>query len=208
MTSSVIDLTEINAVINDIEIFGLDDSLFLDAVKEICNSSNFLLIEEHIYSDTIKSVDKVNSLRLVGTPIYISLSQIKENLKSEFFQNILRIFLNSISKEGFDVVGATIKQLLPQIIGCIHYVAKEERCIYTTAIELYLRDNQKFYKPEEFYPKLLEYYCDNLIIKCSHRKKKKCSMSMQQLYSSLNSLEGKHILERDSETNEYKYIRW
>ncbi len=207
MVNTVVDISEFYQTINDIETLGFDTHLFINAINKIYNSPIFILINDKT-EDKVLPSDELNSLRILGTPVYVSVTQIKDNLKSDFFNMVLRIFLNSISKQNREMVVSLLEQLLPQIIASIHYITKEERCMYAIAIEFYLRDSQKFHSPEEFKPKLLENYCDNLTVNCSHRKNTKCFISMERVYNSLNSLESKHILERNKETNGYKYIRW
>lgn len=207
MNTTTFNDTDIFNALENIDLSGIDRVSFVKEIEDMETRGGIVIVDKNIEkSSNIKSDDKPNTLRIFNTPIYISVAQIIENVKGDFFATIIKI-ISTITEDN-SILTAAAKVLLPHIAVSIHLITNAEWCVYTTAVELYIRDSDQYYAETEFEPKFLgDHYCDNLELSCKYRRKDMCKIKKANVLKALNSLEGKHILERN-EKNEYRYVRW
>lgn len=169
----------------------------VDEFEQLHHLSKIEIVESNTEDDETQNL---NMLRL-GNCLYISLAQLRENIKKNWVGIILNIFLSG----GELNVGCI--QSLPHILSTVHFITDQERCVFLRAIELLKYDGQ--FHPIEDYSKNSSFNadCNNLDIDCYYRHKEICKMTLVQLNDSLDSLVDKNILERNS-INEYRYCKW
>ncbi len=207
MNATTFNSTDILNALENIDFLGLDKVQFIEELEKMDGNGECTIVNEELVAHSnAKTDDKPNRFRVFNTPIYVSVAQIVENIKGNLFATIIKLI--STSSEDSSIVTAIAKVLLPHIAVSIHLITDKEWCVYTIAVELYIRDHNKYHVEEDFEPKfLVDRYCDNLDVECKYRRKDMCRIKKADILKSLNSLESKHILERN-EANEYRYVRW
>ncbi len=151
-------------------------------------------------SSKSKALKNYNQLRF-GYVFYISLKQLKDNLKDNMVLIVLSILLSD------NKVTAAIIQMMARVLPCCHLIKPCHRCVFIRAVELY-NYSEIYYKVDEFY-KIMNFdgSCSNLTIECPYRKNQLCCISQENILDGLNSLVEMRILERNT-LNEYRYNKW
>lgn len=195
-------MTEIS---KDEELYELLATTFSEAhVNDLLNEFEALeskgilqIVNDSPEKDSLKNK---NQLRF-GYGFYISLKQLKNNIKDNFVLIGLSILFSKTK------LTTAIIQLVARILPCCHLIKSNYRCVFFRAVELFHQDGL-YHGIDDFYIiKESSENCNNLTIECSYRKNQSCGISNKDILDSLNCLVEMNIIERNVR-NEYRYNKW